>query len=197
MSEAFLNKVTLDCLLNKNMYNKYLLSEEKKITNKKDKKFYKKRIFNLVKEILITKEEPPDLFPDVKYTFDNFVDSCIQYFKSKDNNDIIQSEYKNIEENNIISELLESNVDDCDYISEEANKLLMRSIKITNPSLDNFVTKKYTKPQSEVILPKQKDINLKDPDLKNKGIRKKKNIINKYDENINAKKEITETNDTK
>ena len=196
MSEAFLNKVTLDCLLNKNMYNKYLLSEEKKITNKKDKKFYKKRIFNLVKEILITKEEPQDLFPDVKYTFDNFVDSCIHYFKSKDNNDIIQSEYKNIEENNIISDLLESNVDG-DYIEDEANKLLMRSIKITNPSLDNFVTKKYTKSPSELILPKQKDVNLKDPDLKNKGIRKKKNIINKYDENINAKKEITETNDTK
>lgn len=196
MSDAFLNKVTLDCLLNKNMYNKYLLSEEKKITNKKDKKFYKKRIFNLVKEILITKEEPQDLFPDVKYTFDNFVDSCIHYFKSKDNNDIIQSEYKNIEENNIISDLLESNVDG-DYIEDEANKLLMRSIKITNPSLDNFVTKKYTKSPSELILPKQKDINLKDPDLKNKGIRKKKNIINKYDENINAKKEITETNDKK
>jgi hypothetical protein len=196
MSEAFLNKVTLDCLLNKNMYNTYLLSEEKKTSNKRDKKFYKRRIFNLVKEILITKEEPLDLFPDVKYTFDNFVDSCIQYFKSKDNNDIIQSEYKNIEENNIISELLESNIDG-DYIEDEANKLLMRSIKITNSSLDNFVTKKYINPPNEIILPKQKDVNLKDPELKNKGIRKKKNIINKYDENINAKKEITETNDTK
>jgi hypothetical protein len=196
MSEEFLNKVTLDCLLNKTMYNNYLLSEQKKITNKKDKKFYKRRIFNLVKEILITKEEPTDLFPDVKYTFDNFVESCIHYFKSKDNNDIIQSEYKNIEEHNITSDLLESNVDG-DYIGEEANKLLMRSIKITNSSLDNFVTKKFTKPPRQLILPKQKDVNLKDPDLKNKGIRKKKNIINKYDENIDAKKEITETNDAK
>jgi hypothetical protein len=196
MSEEFLNKVTLDCLLNKTMYNNYLLSEQKKITNKKDKKFYKRRIFNLVKEILITKEEPTDLFPDVKYTFDNFVESCIHYFKSKDNNDIIQSEYKNIEEHNITSDLLESNVDG-DYIGEEANKLLMRSIKITNSSLDNFVTKKFTKTPRQLILPKQKDVNLKDPDLKNKGIRKKKNIINKYDENIDAKKEITETNDAK
>jgi hypothetical protein len=71
----------------------------------------------------------------------------------------------------------------------------MRSFKITKPSLDNFVKIKYTKKPSEIVLPKQKDINLKDPDLRNKGIRKKKNIINKYDENINSKKEITETTD--
>ena len=191
MSDAFLNQVTLDCLLNKDMYNKHLLSDKKKTDNKKDKKFYKRRIFNLVKEILITKEAPSDLFPDVKYTFDNFMDSCIHYFKSKDNNDIIQAEYKNIEENNKVeSDLLESNVDS-PFTEEEANKLLMRSIKIKNTSLDNFVKIKYIKQSNEIILPKQKEINLKDPDLKNKGISKKKNITNKYDENIKTKNEIT------
>ena len=193
MSEAFLNQVTLDCLLNKNLYNKHLLADKKRNNIKKDKKFYKKRIFNLVKEILITKETPPDLFPDVKYTFDNFVESAIQYFKSKDNNDLIQSEYNNIEETPIInSDLLELNIDS-PLTEKDANELLMRSFKITKPSLDNFVTIKYTKPACDIVLPKQKDINLKDPDLRNKGIiRKKKNIINKYDENINSKKEITE-----
>jgi len=194
MSEAFLNQVTLDCLLNKDMYNKHLLSQRKKTDNKKDKKFYKRRIFNLVKEILITKEEPSDLFPDVKYTFDNFVDSCIDYFKSKDNNDIIQAEYKNIEESNKVeSELLESNINS-PFTEEEANKLLMRSIKIGNTSLDNFVKRKYIKQSNEIIVPKQKEVNLKDPDLKNKGISKKKNITNKYDENIKTKNEITEKN---
>ena len=195
MSEAFLNQVTLDCLLNKNMYNKHLLADKKRHNLKKDQKFYKKRIFNLVKEILITKEAPPDLFPDVKYTFDNFVESAIQYFKSKDNNDLIQSEY-NIEETPVInSELLELNIDS-PLTEKDANELLMRSFKITKPSLDNFVTIKYTKPAHDIILPKQKDINLKDPVLKNKGIiSKKKKIINKYDENINSKKEITETID--
>ena len=193
MSEAFLNQVTLDCLLNKNMYNKHLLAERNKTTNKRDKKFYKRRIFDLTKELLISKEEPDNLFPDVKYAFDIFVDSCIHYFKSKDNNDIIQAEYKNIEESNVIeSDLLEQTVNS-DLTEEEANNILMRSFKITKPSLDNFVTIKYTKKPSEIILPKQKDINLKDPDLRNKGIRKKKNIINKYDENINSQKEITET----
>ena len=195
MSEAFLNQVTLDCLLNKNMYNKHLLAERKKTTNKRDKKFYKRRIFDLTKELLLTKEEPDNLFPDVNYSFDIFVDSCIHYFKSKDNNDIIQAEYKNIEEMNVIeSDLLELNVES-PLTEEEANTLLMRSFKITQPSLDNFVKIKYTKSPCEIILPKQKDINLKDPDLRNKGIRKKKNIMNKYDESVNSKKESTETID--
>ena len=194
MSEAFLNQVTLDCLLNKNMYNKHLLADKKRTSIKKDKKFYKKRIFNLVKEMLITKEEPADLCPDVKYTFDNFLESAIHYFKSKDNNDLIQSEYNNIEETPFInSNLLELNIDS-PLTEKDANELLMRSFKITKPSLDNFVTIKYTTPTHDMILPKQKDINLTDPVLRNKGIiRKKKNIINKYDENINSKKEITET----
>ena len=41
-----------------------------------------------------------------------------------------------------------------------------------------------------MIIPQQKEINLKDPFLKNKGIDKKKNIINKYEED--TKKQIIE-----
>jgi hypothetical protein len=46
-----------------------------------------------------------------------------------------------------------------------------------------------------MIIPHQKEINLKDPLLKNKGIRKKKNIINNYDED--AKNENTKIENTK
>jgi len=72
--------------------------------------------------------------------------------------------------------------------TEEANQLMMRSIKISHPPslLDNFVKVKNTKPHVEQIIPKQKDINLKDPVLKNKGIRKKKNITNNYDKSSNS-----------
>jgi hypothetical protein len=41
-------------------------------------------------------------------------------------------------------------------------------------------------------MPKQKEINLNDPELKLKGINKKKNITNKYDEINNSKKENKE-----
>ena len=187
MSEAFVNQVTLDCLLNKEMFNKHVKNQKAKSINKEERKFYKKRIYNLFKELLITKEEPEDLLPDVKYAYDNFIYSCIHYFKTIDNNDLNQEEYKNLNDEPDISSIPELN-DDNLKTEEEANKLLMRSIKITTPPLDKFVKRKTTKVEEKLIIPKQKEINLNDPELKLKGINKKKNITNKYDEINNSKK---------
>ena len=53
MSEAFLNQVTLDCLLNKQMYNNQIKTKKAKQINKKERKFYRKRIFNLFKPLKI------------------------------------------------------------------------------------------------------------------------------------------------
>jgi hypothetical protein len=191
MSDAFINQVTLDCLLNKEMFNKHVKNQKSKSINKEERKFYKKRIYNLFKELLITKEEPEDLLPDVKYAYDNFIHSCIHYFKTIDNNDLNQEEYKNLYEEPDISNILELN-DDNIKTEEEANKLLMRSIKIITPPLDKFVKRRTTKVEEQIIMPKQKEINLNDPELKLKGINKKKNITNKYDEINNSKKENKE-----
>jgi hypothetical protein len=192
MSEAFINQVTLDCLLNKEMFGKHVKIQKSKLINKQDRKFYKKRIFNLFKDI-ITGSEPSELVPDVKYAYDNFINSCIQYFKTIDNNDLIQAEYS--EMNTIIKEFesnneIEKTTDDISNFSknEEADKLLMRSIKLDVPTLDKYVKRKSTKKDENIILPKQKNINLQDPELKNKGL-KKKNITNKYEDN--NKKENT------
>ena len=188
MSQAFVDQVTLDCLLNKQMFNKHIKNQKAKSINKEERKFYKKRIYNLFKELLITKEQPEDLLPDVKYAYDNFINSCINYFKTIDNNDLNQEEYKGLDETpDIINipELKDNNL----QTEEEANKLLMRSIKIIRPPLDNFVKRKSIKPQEQLILPKQKEINLNDPELKIKGINKKKNITNKYDENVILEKD--------
>ena len=196
MSQAFVDQVTLDYLLNKDMFNKHIKTQKTNSINKEDRKFYKKRIYNLFKKLLITKEEPEDLLPDVKYAYDNFINSCINYFKTIDNNDLNQEEYKGLDETPDIiniSELKNNNLE----TEEEANKLLMRSIKITTLPLDNFVKKKSIKTQEKIILPKQKEINLNGPELKIKGINKKKNITNKYDETLNTKKEIQEESNKK
>ena len=66
MSDEFVNKVTLEYLVNKE-YNNVRLKASK--VNKKDKKFYRKRVFNLSKELL-SNEEPQNLSPDVKDAFD-------------------------------------------------------------------------------------------------------------------------------
>jgi hypothetical protein len=205
MSQAFVDQVTLDCLLNKSLFNTQVKNKKAQSVNKEDKKFYKKRIYNLFKEMLINKAEPEDLFPDVKYAYDNFINSSINYFKTIDNNDLLQEEYKTLDETaleniNAIPELGD------DVGLEEADKLMMRSIKITTQTLDKYVKRKNIKPEEKLILPKQKEVNLMDPELKVKGLNsnnssnnniniKKKNITNKYDELINTKKENKETID--
>jgi hypothetical protein len=190
MSESFINQVTLDCLLNKQQYTKYLLNKTEKVSNRKDKKFYRKRIFSLTKELLLTKDKPEFLFPDVEYAFDNYVNSCIQYFKTIDSNDIIQNEYGQFVGIATLSNITDDD-DEVFQSKEDADKLLMRSIHISKPSLDNFVKTKLTKRAQDMILPKQKDINLTDPILKTKGVLKfdkKKNITNKYDEANDSEK---------
>jgi hypothetical protein len=192
-SDAFVNQVTLDCLLNKELFGRHVKNKRANSNNKEERKFYKKRIFNLFKDI-ITGNEPTDLLPDVKYAYDNFLNSCIHFFKTIDKNDAIQSEYNdyndkkelsnvatNLEENLTMTESNESI-----FSKNEADKILMRSIQFDAHTLDKYVKKTSTKKKETIILPKQKNINLQDPEFKNKGL-KKKNINNKYEDN--SKKE--------
>ena len=178
MSQSYVNQVTIDCLLNKSVVNKYVKNKE----NKEEIKFYKKRIYNLFKEI-ITGNSPDDLLPDVKYAYTNFLTESIRYFKTVDNNDIIQSEYKDME----FPPEIGCNVNDVSGNVVEADKLLMRSIKIDVPTLDKYVTRISTKKKEKIILPKQKDINLNDPELKIKGL-KKNNITIIYEGTHTTKK---------
>jgi hypothetical protein len=97
----------------------------------------------------------------------------------KDESDIIQADMCFLDE--ITKDEFQDNLDLDDIVSpEEADKLMMRTIKINKLPLDNFVTIKNLKITKEPILPKQKEIDLKNPILKNKGIRKKKNVNNQY-----------------
>lgn len=120
--------------------------------------------------------------PDVKYAYDNFIKTSIQYFKTVDNNDIIQSEYKDVifsldsSNNTYIDSSFNYNTNNL-----EVDLLLTRSIKLEVPTLDKYITKTRTKKKEELVLPKQKEINLNDPQLKTKGI-KKNNINNIYED---------------
>jgi hypothetical protein len=185
MSEEFVNKVTLEYLVNKD----YNVTVKTSKVDKRDKKFYRKRIFNLTKEIL-SNEEPADVLPDVKHAFDNYVKHCINYFKAIDCSDILQEDYKDMSMNNLCNatELLESN-----QIQEDANKLIMRSINIQSSTLDKFI--KRTVKKETVVLPQQKEVDLKNPELKLKGVKKKKNITNKYEEIVENKKQEDQTKD--
>ena len=91
--------------------------------------------------------------------FENYIKTCIGYFKIKDEMDILQEEYKM---DSILDEVTKAKLDMDDIVTpEEANKLMMRSIKINKLPLDGFVKVKHIKPEKEISLPKQKEINLK------------------------------------
>jgi len=172
MSEAFVNQVTLDCLLNKQMYNNQIKQKKSKLINKEERKFYRKRTFNLFKE-MINGNTPENLSPDVKYAYDNFLNSTIQYFKTIDNNDIIQSEYKDV----VFSTSNFSDIFiDCSTNSikdSDSDLLFTNSITLNSPpTLDKYVIRTFNKKKEQIILPKQKEINLNDPELKTKGIKK-------------------------
>ena len=170
MSQAYINQLTINCLVNKEMINKHVDKKKLKKEQKEEIKFYRKRTYNLFKEI-INGTPPEDLLPDVKYAYDNFVNASIHYFKTIDNNDIIQEEYNGLD--NHVKDDIKYVLDASTSNVVEADKLLMRSVKVDLPStLDKYITKTIIqKREADLILPKQKEINLLDPQFQTKGLK--------------------------
>lgn len=178
MSQAYVNQLTLDCLVNKDMLNKHFKNKQAKEENKEEVKFYRKRIYALFKEI-ISGNSPQDLLPDVQYSYNNFLNASIDYFRTIDNNDIIQSQYK---EMTLPDEIPCDNLNDISGNVINADKLMMRSIKMDAPTLDKYVIRTRNKTnEQKIIFPIQKNINLNDVEFKNKGL-KKNNITNIYED---------------
>lgn len=170
MSQAYINQLTINCLVNKEMINKHVDKKKLKKEQKEEIKFYRKRTYNLFKEI-INGTPPEDLLPDVKYAYDNFVNASIHYFKTIDNNDIIQEEYNGLDKH--VKDDIKYVLDTSSSNVVEADKLLMRSVKVDLPStLDKYITKTIIqKREADLILPKQKEINLLDPQFQTKGLK--------------------------
>jgi hypothetical protein len=175
--------------LNEILYNKHFLernSYNNKIS-KKDRKFYRKRILNLTRELFLSSDASN---PDINEAFMNYVYHCVEHFKNTDTNDILQYEYTDLDAE------LEMDAEDADDENDSMdtyNSSIMRKIVKPN-TLDNFIIRNVIKKKEPEHLPLQKEINLKDPQLKVKGIGKKKNLINTYEEqeNIFEKQENTE-----
>jgi hypothetical protein len=181
MSNSYINQITLDCLLNKETMSKHVMKQREKQINKEELNFYRKRIYNLFKEI-ISNKQPSDMPPDVKYAYDTFIKASIHYFKVADNNDLLQEEYKDVEFP--LHECSEEYAEHAINIvaNNEADKLLMRSVKMDLPTLDKYVKRTSVKKNNNVILPKSREVNIMVPEFKNKGL-KKNNINNLYEDN--------------
>jgi hypothetical protein len=181
MSNSYINQITLDCLLNRETMGKHIMKQREKQINKDELNFYRKRIYNLFKEI-ISNKTPSEMPPDVKYAYDTFIKASIDYFKVADNNDLLQEEYKGVEFS--LQECSDRDDKSSSNLSTnyEADKLLMRSVKMDIPTLDKYVKRTSIKQNENIILPKSREVDIMNPDLKNKGL-KKNNINNLYEDN--------------
>ena len=187
--------LNLEYLLNKDQYNKYLNNKNPNTSKRvrKDKKFYKKRVFELTKQLL-NNETPDRLTSDVVSRFDNYYKASIEYFKILDKTDIIQYDYIDIsssyslENTDLNTNYIIRDLSNGIGINNECDILLTtRSFDLPKKAtLDNFVKVTNIKIKKEII-PLKKEINLKDPMLRIKGIglsiqKKINNIDNKYEE---------------
>lgn len=187
------NQITIDCLINKDMYEKYVSKTEIKKDNLKDLKFYRKRIYDLVKKLLVSKEERDNMNPDVQHAFNILVKTSINYFKTLDKQDILQKDYEDLKCNESVKKSMgnalafqnneqEGEEEDGNAKWSEANSFIMKKINMKNEKckdITDFVIRKEATKET-MIYPNKREFNLKDDSLKNKGITKKKNINNKY-----------------
>jgi len=188
------NYITLEMMTNNDSYTKYL--KQHKLDHdavlKREKRFYRKRIIALTKDILFNNVNAnPGVNPDVNpgatppsqpdipkiddvvvSAFNTYARLCISHFKFKDTMDTIQGEYKDMNhgetrtENKIVDDLDE----DMSNNINEANKLCMKQNDKKILTLDAYVVK-TSAPKKEMILPKTKNVNLKDPKYKKKDIK--------------------------
>ena len=167
--------------------------------NKKKAKFYRKRIQSLFKDLIKEEESPTQ---ELKELYDRFVNSAIHYFEMVDKKDIIQGQHT-IENNAIENHAIENNAieedsvnaieeDSVNAIEEDStidqanNRMMKKNIQFAN--LDNYIITKHDPSSADVrIIPLKIEIDLKNPELKTKGIKPKK-----YKKSINMVEDLSQ-----
>jgi len=163
-------ETTIEYFMNKKNYDKFknLKIPEVKQQQIREKKFYKKRINNLTRQLMkFEKNNYPDFL--VK-SFENYIRSSIEYFKMIDHSDSLQNEYIGLQS---LEEVFEDDNNEENIIvtpyQEEIKSLFMNK-PTTNTLLDTFITIKKEEKSISMNIPQQKEIDLSDPKFMVKGI---------------------------
>lgn len=179
-----IEKITMDCMIKK----KSASSKNIVKPNPKDVKFYRKRIMYLLKQYV--NNEDINMFQDVEHSLDSFLLTSIAYFKTIDKTEIFQKDYLELE-----NEVLKESEEIKTYYPFQEEKVVVPYFSFTEKpeikTMDHYVKRIITKEEVETFYPIKKKANIKSKDFKNKGIVKKKNIVNTYE---NATKKETHTN---
>jgi hypothetical protein len=164
MSDSYIHELTIEYLMNKEIYEKHKQQEVEKGKTLKEAKFYKKRFLQLTRD-MANKTYPDDLLLDVHQAYQQYVKTCVYYFKIIDKRDMIQEDYNDLD---LTKETLPA-----DIKRENLDHLVFRTVQTSKPSLDTFVIKKNAPQENPIVLPKKKVFHLKDPQLKLKGLKDK------------------------
>lgn len=159
-NEEYINKVTLEFLLNPLLQDKFKKNEDKDIDFVNDLRFYRKRICKLSKDMC----KGIYVNDNLKPIFINYATTLIYYLKQLDEKDILQSEYKDFIHDSPTTDI------SMNICSQNLDNLLINTPKPVN-NLDKFVKKLHVEIPDK-ILPQRKITNTKDPKLKTKGLKK-------------------------
>ena len=163
------NEVTLRFLAN-SVYQEVM--EKKTVAtepSKSDYKFYRKRAFAMVKDMMRGKY-PSDYLKDIHM---KYVNELINHMKIQDTTDILQSDYPPKSPKNEDSKNEDDDSTSSIEVMEKANKLMMKETDSDITTMDDFVTKKVIKVKTPTPPPTRREANISTVEHKTKGLKKK------------------------
>lgn len=197
------DKLTMDTMINVAAYSKYMARKEtdtkiRSTETKSERRFYKKRILELTKQLIKNPAHTSD--STVINTCNAYINACIVHFKFVDLSDTLQMEHTDENSNpdadadaaaaaasdgsasfSIIDATNKVNEIDAAFLSEDARNVKKISIPEKNVLEQLFISPE-SKPQMKTITPPEKsnhiprvvEIDFKDKHFKTKGIKKSK-----------------------
>lgn len=152
------NVYDLQFLTNPNLINK--ISNEKRLgISPEDIKFYKKRIFILTRNYLKGKKKDRDL----DKIWEEYAAACIAHFKFIDKAEIIQEDYKEYKTKKKNTKIDKN-------VIKNSNEFMLNKKSPPAPRITDHINVKSTKIKTakKMIIPQQRNINIKTDKFKNK-----------------------------
>lgn len=154
------NEIDLMYLTNPLILQKLKKSSQLNKLSNEDMLFYRKRIFQLTKHFLQNKH----INPSMDAAFQSYAQVCVQYFKFMDKAAILQQPYTSLPK--------EKKKKTAPFNIQSTNRHIMKKKPQTMPKItDHIQIKRISQtPPTNIIIPQQRVINLKDPTLRDKDI---------------------------
>ena len=144
-----IDKITLQLLLNPNIYDKINTNKEENYNNLEKYNKYKDKIINLTEDMFNNKF----INNQIKNEFNNYCENLIYHIKNESLKNTIQDEYKDFKpkiKKNLLLDISNLNLND---ISLNINNILNKSKKSND--LNSFIIKNNNNKKNK-ILPKKK-----------------------------------------